>query len=254
MAGGTEQAQRSATGVALLFAPGTRPSLEQLDQFLTQGPGKALGARITHREDAVGGWVEFLSSGLTFDLRGLAPAPPAPSPQIVQRIGIAPTVPVESFDAMELVPGPHLSGGQAMLPVVRMLVGFAFALSAQLGARAVCWLPAMSCMDSGYFGRVVTEWLDGGPFPALGLTAILPVEGGFTSKGLEFFLGQEVILDAAPGEEPNQTVKLLVRVIDSMVSGGKIEESEEMWGPAGEPLLATPSQDGRVVRVSRTLE
>jgi hypothetical protein len=102
----------------------------------------------------------------------------------------------QSFDpdgltALALVPGPHLAGGDAMLPVVRGQAWLATRLCALPGVVAVGWEPARSLSSVSHFTVSVTRWLEGGVFPGLGLTALAEDrEGGMRSEGLAFFPGR----------------------------------------------------------------
>jgi hypothetical protein len=134
-----------------------------------------------------------------------------------------------------------------MVPVVRTMAGFAAAIALPLAAKVVCWHPARSWMEPGYFTRLVTSWLAGGPFPALGLTAIRSREaGGVESVGLHYFAGQEVEVAAVAGEPRQETVKLAVRVIDHIVHHGPLTARHGLQGPSGEALEVEASQEGRV--------
>lgn len=139
-----------------------------------------------------------------------------------------------------------------MIPVVRTIAGLAANLALPLPVKAVCWHLTASWMDPDYFVRIVVNWLSGGAFPALGLTAVEQTgDAGVESVGLSFFIGQEVRVEAVPEETSAETVKLAVRVIDYLVKEGPLNALHELKGPSGEPLLAEPSSDGRRVRVWR---
>ena len=139
-----------------------------------------------------------------------------------------------------------------MLPVVRTMAAIASTLALELEALAVCWEPAGSWMDPQYFSRVIEGWCAGGAFPALGLTGIERThDGGVESDGLDFFVGQELRIESRRGEPAADTVKLAARVIDHLVSNGAIFAREALVGPGGEPLLAEPSTDGKLLRVWR---
>ena len=139
-----------------------------------------------------------------------------------------------------------------MLPVVRAMAAIAGILALELEALAVCWEPAGSWMDPQYFSRVVEGWCAGGAFPALGLIGIERThDGGVESDGLDFFVGQELRIDSRRGESAADTVKLAARVIDHLVNCGAIFTREALVGPGGEPLLAEPSTDGKLLRVWR---
>jgi len=244
--------QEPHAGLSLIFAVGQRPSVDDIERLLATSETSLLGARISHRPDRSEGWVELLASGLTFDLSGLAPAAAAPVPPARHFFGIDAALAGLPLEAISLVPGQHIFGGNAMMPVVKAMVGLVANLALHLSAKAVCWHPAGTWMDPNYFARVVLNWQSGGAFPALGLTAVEQGEdGSVTSSGLSYFIGQEVKIEAAPGEPAAETVKLAMRVIDYMVIHGPLRSVRQLDGPAGEILTAEPSQHGQVVWIWR---
>lgn len=244
--------QRLSAGLSMLFSAGHRPTLDDLESLLTSPGTGGPGAQISFRPDEPQGWVELLASGLTFDLTGLAPAEAAPFPRITHRFGVSGLPTADALEALALMPGPHVTAGVAMLPVVRTMVGLAANLSLQLSVEAICWHPAEACMEPQYFARIALNWLAGGPFPALGLTAVCPThDGHIVTQGLAFFVGQEVQVEAKAGEPPAETIKLAVRIIDFMVRHGPLTAPRKIEGPAGEMLLAEPSQGGKLVWVWR---
>ena len=210
-------------------------------------------ARVSHRPSrADEGWVELLASGLTFDLTGLAPGRSSPVPSPVHRFGIPASLTLHECEAITLMPGQHIASGVAIMPVVRAMVGLAANIALPLSVEAICWHPSQSFMEPQYFARVVLNWLSGEAFPALGLTAIEETDqGGFVSKGLAFFIGQEIQLEPLAGESSAEAVKLAVRLIDYMVRNGPLREPRELEGPNGERMLAEPSHHGKLIWIWR---
>ncbi|WP_132385788.1 hypothetical protein [Novosphingobium sp. PhB165] len=240
----------SVTGVSLLFSAGKRPSVEDIERLLGGGDGSAPAARITHKPPREQGWLELLSSGLTFDLSGLAPANPASGAEIRHAYGFDAVPEMGALEAVEIVPGGHIAGGSTMLPVVRTLAGLAADLALQLPVSAVAWHSAGTVMAPGYYARMVMNWLGGGAFPVLGLTALVPAEdGSIASQGLAAFSGQEFQLEAAEGERRADTVKLAIRVVDHIVRHGPLTTPGPIDGAPG--LFAEPSQVGKVVWIWR---
>lgn len=209
-------------------------------------------ARVSHRPNGDGGWLELLASGLTFDLSGLAPGEAARHPSARHFFGLHEQADSFNLEAITLKPGPHVAAGAGMIPLVRVMMGLALLLARTTAVKAVCWHPAGCWLDPGYFSRVIDAWLAGGAFPALGLTAIVRApDGGVESDGLDFFTGQELRVEPRRGEASADTVKLAVRMIDYLVSSGKLNESRKLVGPDDEALLAEPSRDGRRIKLSR---
>ncbi len=239
-------------GLSLLFAAGKRPSANDIDRLLSSSDMDGAAAHISHRPDAGEGWVELLATGLTFDLIGLSPADPAPMPSVDHRFGVSQDLQVSELEAITLVPGPHISSQIAMMPVVRAMAGLAASIALPLAVEGVCWHAAQSWMGPQYFSRAILNWLSGGAFPALGLTAIEELDdASVASVGLAHFTGQEIQLEPRDGEAPADTVKLAVRLIDYMVRNGRIDAPRELEGPDGERLLAEPTQSRQQVWVWR---
>lgn len=247
------QPARTSADLSLLFAAGERPSAREFEQLLAADGLSSHGAQISHRPDAAEGWLELLINGLTFDLAGLSPSVSAEVPVMERQFGVTFDPAHFQFEAITIAPGQHIEAGRAMLPLMRSLLGIAAGMALQLPVKAVCWHPAGSWMEPNYFTRIVVSWLAGGVFPALGLTAVEATGKGVESAGLDFFAGQEVRVEASPGQPHAETVKLAVRVIDHIIRNGPVLTLSELQGPAGEALLAEPSYDGRQVRVWRSV-
>lgn len=244
--------QQPQAGLSLLFAVGQRPSVDDIERLFATSDTSLLGARISHRADDAEGWVELVANGLTFDLAGLAPADSSAIPEARHRFGVDAELAGSPLEAISLVPGQHIAGGNAMMPVVKTMAGLVANLALHLTAKAVCWHPAGTWMDPGYFARIVLNWQSGGAFPALGLTAVDQTEdGSVMSSGLAYFIGQEVQIEIAPDEAAAETVKLAMRVIDYMVLHGPLRSPRKLDGPSGETLMAEPSQYGQVVWIWR---
>lgn len=242
-----------AAGLSLLFRPGARPTAQDIARLVDEARKTGLSARISHLAADGEGWLELLASGLTFDLRGLAPAAPAPVMTDQQSFGFGPDRDdCEACEAVEMVPSGHIVAGAALQPVLRTMMGLAANLVLQLpGVEGIAWHPAGTVMEPRYFSRLVLAWLGGGAFPALGLTSLhRAADGSVASRGLAHFIGQEVQLEGRAGEDVTETMKLAVRVVDHLVRHGRIAKPERI-GSAEDGLLAEPSQVGGLVLVWR---
>ncbi|MGE3689918.1 MAG: hypothetical protein AB7F98_00910 [Novosphingobium sp.] len=241
--------------LSLLFSEDGRPTADDVLQALASGPhGHALAIQASQPRGAGEGWLELLASGLTFDLIGLAPGEGEGIPEARHVYGLGSEVPGQTFEAIALVPGPHVAGAGSVLPVVRSMAGLARELALRLETRAVCWAPAGCWMDTSYFARIVEGWLGGGAFPALGFTGMERTpDGGVQSQGLAHFAGQELRVEARRGETAADTVKLAVRAMDHIVRHGPVTGRQELTGPGGELLLVEPVPGGRVARLWREL-
>ena len=236
--------------LAVLYAPGQRPSLDDVrrageaaDAFaVSHDPGDEKG-----RPGDAAGWAELLITGLTFDVSGLAGVPGEAAPPIAHCFGFARNEAVgEGLEAVFLRPGVHLAGAAAMLPVVRGCVALGSALATGTGAAAVVWIPARAAMAPDYFAATIADWLGGGAFPALGLTALVPNRSGIASEGLAFFSGQEI---EVCGTDLPHAGRIAVRLIHTLIGQSLLTASAQLTGPDGEPLLAEPTGDNRRVRV-----
>ncbi|EQB12021.1 hypothetical protein L284_15925 [Novosphingobium lindaniclasticum LE124] len=224
-------------GVSLYFSPGQRPSAETIAALLEQSSG-AIMARISHRPPDRDGWLELLASGLTFDLLGLAPALPSLSPISVQTHGFDQAPRMEGLEGIDLLPGGHIAGGAGLAPIIRTQAGLAASLALKLPVAAVGWQSARTLMEPRYFAQIVVNWLAGGTFPALGLTALLRgQDGSIATRGLARFVGSEMQLEGSVEETPADTLKLAIRVVDYLVRQGPLTETREIESPRGRLLL-----------------
>ncbi|KHK91939.1 hypothetical protein [Novosphingobium malaysiense] len=231
---------KERAGLQILFARNSRPSADDVAAMLDSAES-GISARITHRPPSDEGWLELLASGLTFDLRGLAPAAPVPFEPMMHRYGFETEAPVEDIEAVELVASGHIAAGAGLQPVVRMLANLAADLVLRLPARAVVWQPAQTMMEPQYFSRTVYNWLSGGAFPALGLTALeAGADGSVNSTGLSYFIGQDLQLEGRRGEAPVDAVKLAIRLVDYLVCNGPLVERQVIEAGEG-GLIAEPS-------------
>ncbi|WP_255406225.1 hypothetical protein [Novosphingobium sp. CF614] len=247
--GSKEQDARRA-GLSLLFAAGGRPTVDDIAHLL-DSPQSGIPARVSHRPAEAEGWAEILVSGLTFDLRGLSPADPARFDAALHAYGFEGSPPGDELEAVELVPSGHIAAGAGLRPVVRTLVSLAANLALRLPMAAVAWYPARTVMEPRYFSRTAFNWLSGGAFPALGLTALVPADdGSIASAGLSHFIGQELRLEGREGETRAEAVKLAIRVVDYLMRQGPLTEPQVIEGGEG-GLLAEPSQVGNLVWVWR---
>lgn len=269
-----------ASGLFFLFSRGKRPSRAAVGRMLEDIPRCAIShdpsavesgkARAPDRAETAGGnggsraaspggspaddeWLELLVDGLTFDLLGLAPGPALASPPLVHRFNCPAELSPDLVEAVGLVPGPHLSGGANTIPVVRTLVGLGAEFAERLpGMEAVSWGPARSAIAPPFFVRTADAWLDGGPFPALGLVGYAIADDGMLrSEGLGFFIGQELVLDADLSGDPIAGTRLAARIVHELVGTGALEKDIAIAGPERMPFWLRPSPDKRLITVSR---
>jgi len=232
------------------FAPDRVPNARAVVEFLAQKSDAARICTVTHRPDDSEDWLELLSSGLTYELSGLAGG--LAMPLVDMRYGVAEEDDLSASAWLCLTPGGHLSGGRGQLPVVRVMAGLALALLDLPGALGVAWGPARPIMSVEHFRRIIPGWLKGGAFPALGLTSLTrDASGALNSYGVHFFAGLELRIDPLLARQPGMAGKIALRLIHSLVEGWRVEEPVEVEGPEGENLGIYPEENGKILRVCR---
>jgi len=239
-----------AIGLSLVFPGDARPSLRDLR---AAAPRSADLDAVRFTLDSGGGpepWVELLAMGLGFEVLGVLPEASAPPCEPQHWFGLDQGFGLARAEWMTLRPGTHLAGAENLLPVVRAMVGAGAHLAEALGARGVVWRPARTAIGVAQFGRLVTAWLAGGPFPALGLTALRRgPDGSMRSEGLHFFTGQEFVLHSPPDCDAGRAGRIAVRLINDLIQRGAITGAEDLDGPGGERLSAEPADDPRTLNV-----
>ena len=139
-----------------------------------------------------------------------------------------------------------------MFPVVRTLAMVAAALAQLDNAKAVAWHPTRAVTDADYFRRSVMGWIEGGPFPGLGLAALVPTEnGGLRSEGLSLFTGQELLMTPEVVGDRAEATKIALRLLDWLVENGAITQSFAFTVPSGETLRLEPADNLGIVEVWR---
>ena len=245
----------------LLFAPGKRPDRRALATFVAQRPMVSIShdpvpESAPHAETLWPGqqhWLELLSDGLTFDLAGLAPGPECPFPALVHRFDVAAMPQAVDVEVLALRPGPHLSAGGSTMPVMRALLGLACELVRHFDALvAVGWGPTKSAIGRRFFESVAAAWLEGGPFPALGLTAFgATAAGALETTGLAFWIGQELRIEPPLSNDRVAATRLGIRLVNHLVLRGGLDADERIIAPDGTPLVLRPSPMRDRVSVQR---
>ncbi|MBC2664796.1 hypothetical protein H7F51_04610 [Novosphingobium flavum] len=247
-----DSAGRRQAGISLLFARGTRPDADAI-AALAAAAGETVGFSISHRPTEHPYWLELLALGLTFDIQGLAPGIPADTARPLHAFAL-PLDETRGYEALTVRPGPHLSAGATLLPVVRALSALGCELAGLPGLAAIGWEPARTVMAPDYYRRVVSAWLKGGAFPGLGMTALVRGKDGTVgTDGLTFFIGQEMQIDPLIGESPADTAKFALRVIHDLVENGPYSPGS-VEGPGGASLNCELMANGNVLRIRRAGE
>lgn len=229
------------------------PAADGFPQLVGEQPPDPLSAAATSPQPEVEerGWAELLREGLTFDLIGLAPGDPAGLPLIEHRFDLERAPSDFQHEVLALTAGQHIAGGQRSLPVVRGLVALARDLVHLFDdLEAVVWPPSQSAIGRRFFESVVTAWLEGGPFPGLGLTAFqVTMDGALQSTGLNFWIGQELRLERPLADDKVTATRLGVRLVNHFVLSGALRKDDRIQAPDGRNLTLKPSENGKFIRV-----
>jgi len=198
-------------------------------------------------------WLELLRDGLTFDLSGLAPGPASAFPALAHRFDLPALPAQDDYEAMTLMPGPHLAAGSNSLPINRVLLGLGCDLVRHFeDIAAVGWGPAGCAIGRRFFESVTSAWLDGGPFPALGLTAFVETpDGALQSAGLAFWIGQELRIEPPLSADRIAATRLGIRLVNHLVIIGGLASDERITAPDGTRLVLRPSRERALISVWR---
>lgn len=119
-------------------------------------------------------------------------------------------------------------------------------------ASAIVWPPAKSAIGRRFFESITTAWIDGGAFPALGLTAFQEtIDGALQSVGLTYWIGQELRIEAPLSSDKVAATRLGVRLINQLILLGGLDDSERIVAPDGSRLVMRPSRNRKYIRVWR---
>ncbi len=198
-------------------------------------------------------WLELLCDGLTFDLAGLAPGPVSPIPDMAHRFDLPELPAPADHEGLTLRPGPHLVAGRNSMPVMRALLGLACEMVRHFeDLVAVSWSPAGTVMGRRFFESVISAWLEGGPFPALGLTAFAETaDGALESTGLDFWIGQELRIEPPLSTDRVAATRLGIRLVNHLVLAGGLEADDRIIAPDGTPLALRPLRNRAIISVLR---
>ena len=258
----SQSPRADAAQLHLLFAKGKRPDVAAITAFAKRQQAVALSHDLSTDgtqsvDDSRLGQqpicVELLRDGLTFDLSGLSPAPGSAFPTINHRFDLSVIPTSAGYEALLLVPGPHLVAGARSQPVIRTMMALACDLILHFDElRAVCWSPSCSAIGRRFFESIISAWLDGGPFPALGLTAFAEQsDGGLQSEGLAFWIGQELRIEPPLSADKVAATRLGIRLVNQLMLSGGMDADDRIIAPDGTPLVLRPSRNRALISVWR---
>lgn len=195
----------------------------------------------------------MLRDGLTFDLSGLAPGPASAFPDLTHRFDLPSLPAAADHEVMILRPGPHLAAGGNSLPVVRTMLALACDLVRHYDdLLAVGWGPAGTAIGRRFFESVTSAWLDGGPFPALGMTAFVETpDGALQSEGLAFWIGQELRIEPPLSADRVGATRLGIRLVNHLVLAGGLTADDRITAPDGTRLVLRASRERAIISVWR---
>lgn len=196
-------------------------------------------------------WLELLIDGLTFDLSGLAPGLAQARPAFRYQYDISAADLGEKYEAMRLVPGPHLATSAPSPVVLRAMLQLGCHLGRALEeAIGFGWPAARAAIGRNFLCRSIDAWLAGGPFPALGLVSYgIQPDGSMQSEGLGLLTGQEVSIAASLAQDRTAATQLAIRLVNQLVALGPMVEADVVTAPDGRLLRLDPDPKGNILRV-----
>ena len=233
--------------LSLIFEPGQRPDIDAVFK-LADRTDEGIGFSVSHVAPTDQGWIELLAMGLTFDCAGLAPGQSAPVPPPGTLLGL---LEAPQGEVVTLAAGPHLGDAPGMQPAVRVLAGLGARLCGLPGVLSAVWRPAHAWMTPSYFRKVVGKWLDGGPFPALGLTTLeRDSDGSIYTRGLALMTGQELRFAPDPKLGAADVARIAVRLIHALIETEPLTVAHQFTGPNGETIDVAPLPGMQFLRVT----
>ncbi|MFZ1742624.1 MAG: hypothetical protein WAT93_07210 [Pontixanthobacter sp.] len=240
-----------------MFPAGARPWAAEIHEICAASASLSVSHN-PHDGDAESGkksaeWLEILCDGLTFELSGLGHGECRVLEEFDAASGTIPDSIPASSQAVLLAPGPHLSGGESSMPIVRTMMALAASFAELLPALSgFYWPPAHYVSGKTNFTRKVDNWLAGGPFPVPELISCqFDARGSLRSQGLAHFTGQELVLEPAISADRNAALQLAARLLGQILLQGRIEAADSITGPDGNPLGIDLSPDRTEILVRR---
>jgi len=129
------------------------------------------------------------------------------------------------------------------------------ALGSQIGqaidASTIVWSPGNTLVGFEYYVEATQQYLEGGPFPSLvQVSFVESVWGALTTKGLDYFADQEIVLTTPVNYRRDEALKRAARIAHDIATNGKIDAEIKTKGLVkGETIHFNPSEDLRILYV-----
>lgn len=121
----------------------------------------------------------------------------------------------------------NLAGGEKTAPIAAALLEIGAYLVRYLTPSVIAWSPGKIATDPTYFSDVVTDYVNGGAFPALAVVRFVfsPDDAAVRTEGLVWFSGQELEL-TGNGLTKADLARRAVRLIHDIAVNGPISGAE----------------------------
>ncbi len=244
------------TGWEVLYSHCQPPSLDSIYAALAEpgAAGRAGGQIVCEQIVDPGSGHPMLTcaiAGLSFEIASLSYRKHEEHAVIEHLFGLE-NPPRAVRTGLSIMPGSDIATVADAFPMVMagaMLVQHVLRIK---DAAAVVWCPIGSAMEARYFVQIIDDWLEGGTFPSLGLTAFRQApDGGLHSHGLALFTGQELRLPPAIARHGAKALSLGARLIDRLVENEPVRAPLEIEDDNGRVLALVPSSNARFVIVNR---
>jgi hypothetical protein len=157
--------------------------------------------------------------------------------------------PASSMSMLAFDLDANLARGQKTAPIAAALLEIGAYFSARLGPSVIAWRPAKIASDPVYFREAVSDYVNGGAFPAL---AVIGFDFSCDDRvlrttGLDWFSGQELEL-TGNGLSKADLARRAVRLIHDIAVNGPMGGGDLVPDIASDGhITLSLSEDGAVV-------
>lgn len=129
--------------------------------------------------------------------------------------------------------GNHIVQDRINLPVFETFVDLSQIIGEAVHAKAIAWRPARNVIGFDYFADAINRFMDGGPFPVLGLIDLQERKNDmYETYGLTYFAGYELRLQTLPDLTANMAMRIMVRLVNDIIMNGDFDDSISIPGHA----------------------